>query len=305
MTRRNCLWIFALLIAMSGPVLSQSKYDPKKCDSAPSIGSDRAEGRLVSKGAVVIPPLAKATHVQGNVRIEVCVSESGEVVRTKLVNGHPLLVQAAVDSAEKWRFKADASGPFKTILEISFSQGGTPSDAAAEEKVNNQYFDEEGKCREQYRLKEYDRALVQCKSALALVERLPKDRFNERRLAHQIVGHVYYAQREVQKALDEYNAELQIALSSLPPDAAELAYAYHDVAISEHTLGRVSEAAQNYSKAERTLSQARDHIQLDELKPKYSVTLGQIREHYLILLQQTGQTAAAGDLEKRIQAERK
>jgi hypothetical protein len=104
---------------------------------------------------------------------------------------------------------------------------------------------------------------------------------------------------------DEYNTELQIALSSLPPDAAELAYAYHDVAIAEHTLGRVSEAAQNYSKAEQTLSQARDHIQLDELEPKYSVTRGRIREHYLTLLQQTGQTAAAGDLEKRIQAERK
>jgi hypothetical protein len=78
-----------------------------------------------------------------------------------------------------------------------------------------------------------------------------------------------------------------------------------NVAIAEHTLGRAPEAAQNYFKAEQTLSQARDHIQLDELKPKYSVTLGQIWEHYLILLQQTGATAAAGDLKKRIQAERK
>jgi hypothetical protein len=70
-------------------------------------------------------------------------------------------------------------------------------------------------------------------------------------------------------------------------------------------LGRASEAAQNYAQAETTMIQARDHIELDELKPRYSATLKQIREHYLILLRQTGQTAAAAGLEKRIQSESK
>lgn len=118
-------------------------------------------------------------------------------------------------------------------------------------------------------------------------------------------GHVYFAQRRFDEALRSYKAELQIGLDSLQPYEAELAYAYHDVALAFHALGRASEATQNYAKAEQAMSQARNHIELDELKPRHSATLRQIREHYLLLLQQTGQTAAAADLEKRIQGGRK
>jgi tetratricopeptide (TPR) repeat protein len=136
-----------------------------------------------------------------------------------------------------------------------------------------------------------------------LAEKLPKERANERRLAYQSVGHVFFAQLNFGEALRYYSIELRIGLSSLQPYEAELAYAYHDVALSFHALGRLSEAAENYAKAEQTMSQARDHIGLDELKPRYSITLKQIRQHYLILLQQSGQTAAAADLEKTIHSE--
>jgi hypothetical protein len=75
--------------------------------------------------------------------------------------------------------------------------------------------------------------------------------------------------------------------------------------LASHALGRASEAVENYAKAEQTIILARDHIGLDDLKSRYSATLQQIREHYLILLKETGQTAAAADLERRIKAERK
>ncbi len=304
MACRDRFRVILLLLIVSCPAFCQAGDDLKKCDSAPSVPWSQVEGEVIQRGEVQIPPLGTMARIQGVVRIEICVSETGAVVQAKPISGHPLLVPAAVESAKKWRFKA-RMGPFKTTLEVSFLLGGTPSQIANEEKASSRFFEEDGKCRDRYRNKEFDQALVLCKSALDLAAKLPKERVNERRLAYEIVGHVYFAERKFDEALQDYRTELQIALETLQPYEAELGYAYHDVALACHSLGRFSEAALNYARAEQTMSQAREHIGLAELKPKYSATLKQIREHYLILLQQTGQTAAASDLEKRIQAEPK
>ena len=104
---------------------------------------------------------------------------------------------------------------------------------------------------------------------------------NERRAAYQTVGHVYFGQQNYDQALGYYKTELQISLATLEPYEAELAYAYHDVALASHALGRAVEAAQNYANAEETISAARAHMDLDELKPRYAATLKQIPEHYL------------------------
>lgn len=307
MIRRSCNYAFFLSLILIRPAFSQPKptYDLKKCEAAPSVPFTQAEQRSVAKGTVDIPPLAKQLRLQGTVRIEICVSEAGDVVLTKPVNGHPILIPAAIDSAKKWRFKPEETGPFKTILEIPFSQGDTKAQVADEQKTNEQFFAEEGKCRESVRANNLDDAVKGCKEAVDLAEKLPKERANERRGAYQLVGHALFGQKKYEDALGYYRKELEIALSSLQPDEAELAYAYHDVALAFHTLGRQSEAAQNYIKAEQTIVLARDHIGIEDLKPRYTATLKQIREHYLILLQQTGQAAAAADLEKRIQSDRK
>ena len=307
MISRNCNYALVLSLILIRLAFSQPKpaYDLKKCEAAPSVPFVQAERRAVAKGTVDIPPLAKQLRLQGTVRIEVCVSETGEVVLTKPVTGHPILIPAALDSAKKWQFKPEQAGPFKTILEIPFSQGDTSAQIADEQKINEQFFAEEAKCRESVRANKLDDALKRCKAAVDLAEKLPKERANERRGAYQLVGHAFFGQRKYEIALGYYRTELEIALASLQPDEAELAYAYHDVALASHAVGRQSEAAQNYIKAEQTIVLARDHIGLEELKPRYAATLKQIREHYLVLLQQTGQTAAAADLEKRIQSEGK
>lgn len=243
--------------------------------------------------------------MQGVVRVELCISEAGNVVSAKPLGGHPLLIPAALESAKKWRFNAGPTAPFKTVLEVSFSQGSSPAQIADEEKINDHFFEEDRKCRDKYRSKDYDQALTLCQGALDLSKQLPKERANERRGAYEILGHVYFSSRRFDEALQNYSQELEIALESLQPYEAELAYAYHDMALASHALGKTSDAAQYYSKAEQTILQARDHIGMDELKTRYSATLQQIREHYLVLLQQTGQTAAANDLEKRMRNEHK
>jgi hypothetical protein len=188
-------------------------------------------------------------------------------------------------------------------MEILFSQGSTQAEIEEEAKINNRFFAEQDKCRKSYRNNKLDEALVLCKGALDLAEKLPKERALERMTTYQLLGHVYFGQKKFSDAREHYKMELEVGLDSLPPDAAELAYAYHDVALASHALGLPAETAQNYMRAEQTIILARNHIDLAELEVRYSATLKKIREHYLILLRETGQTEAAADLEKRIQAE--
>ena len=138
------------LAALSLPAYPQaaSADTIKKCNAAETIPFSDAERRVAEKGPVEIPPLAKQLRVQGSVFIEVCASESGEVLLTKVVRGHPILVQSAIESAKKWRFNSSSSGPFKTVLEIPYSMGSTKAEIADEEKINSSYFVAQAQCRD-------------------------------------------------------------------------------------------------------------------------------------------------------------
>jgi protein TonB len=61
-------------------------------------------GKAVSKPAPVYPPLAKAAGAQGPVTVQVLIDEQGRVLSAKATGGHPLLQQAAVQTAYRWKF---------------------------------------------------------------------------------------------------------------------------------------------------------------------------------------------------------
>jgi len=79
----------------------------------------RAEDRKVKTQVdPVYPELAKNMHLNGTVRVEVTVSEKGDVRNTKVVGGNPVLADAAVKAVQKWRFEP---GPEETkVLTFDF-----------------------------------------------------------------------------------------------------------------------------------------------------------------------------------------
>jgi TonB family protein len=294
----------AILLVVAGTAFAQTGGAANQCATAQTLDSAEAQNRAIEKGDPEYPPLARQAGIRGVVRVEVCVSAAGAVIVAKPLDRNPVLVPAAIQSAQKWRFKAGAE-PFKTVLEISFSNGKSPVEMADETARVNRFFAEDNKCRAALGAQKADEAVASCTEAVGLADKLPKERTNERTGAYENAGHAYVAQMKFDVALRYYRTELEIALASLPPDAAELAYAYRDVAVACHALGQTAEAGQDYAKAEQTLVAARDHIGLAELKPRYTARLKQIREYYLLLLQQTGQTGPAADLEKRMQSDGK
>jgi TonB family protein len=82
--------------------------------------AQEAARKVKTTVAPVYPELAKRMNVSGTVKVTVTIAPSGGVTGTKVVGGHPLLVDAAVDAVKRWKYE---SGPeeSKQTVEIKFT----------------------------------------------------------------------------------------------------------------------------------------------------------------------------------------
>ncbi|HYX69532.1 MAG TPA: TonB family protein [Terriglobales bacterium] len=69
------------------------------------VSSGVAQGMLIQEVRPVYPPMAKMARVQGTVVLAAVISKAGTIEGLKVVSGHPMLIQAAVDAVQQWRYK--------------------------------------------------------------------------------------------------------------------------------------------------------------------------------------------------------
>ena len=86
---------------------------------APRAQAQDSERKVKFKLAPQYPEIAKKMGLSGVVRIEVVVAPNGSVKDTKVIGGHPILVNAAVDAVKKWKFES-ASAESTNTLEFKF-----------------------------------------------------------------------------------------------------------------------------------------------------------------------------------------
>lgn len=75
--------------------------------------------KIKTRVAPAYPTLARQMNISGVVKVQVTVAPNGSVKATKVVGGHPLLANAALDALKKWRFEA-ASEETTGIVEFKF-----------------------------------------------------------------------------------------------------------------------------------------------------------------------------------------
>jgi len=69
------------------------------------IGGKVEEANLIRKVTPVYPPLAKSARVQGTVEFTAIIGKDGTIRELKLIRGHPLLVNAAREAVQQWRYR--------------------------------------------------------------------------------------------------------------------------------------------------------------------------------------------------------
>ncbi|HTT32157.1 MAG TPA: energy transducer TonB [Methylomirabilota bacterium] len=89
---------------------------------AQSSSTDESKRKIKTKTAPVYPELAKRMNVGGKVKIEVVITPDGHVKSTRVVGGHPLLVQACQDAVKEWKF-VPAPEETTQIVEFEFRNG--------------------------------------------------------------------------------------------------------------------------------------------------------------------------------------
>ena len=86
---------------------------------AQSSSTDEGKRKVKTRVTPAYPELARRMSVTGKVKIEVVITPDGRVKSTRVVGGHPLLVQACQDAVKEWRFVA-ASEETTQIVEFDF-----------------------------------------------------------------------------------------------------------------------------------------------------------------------------------------
>ena len=85
----------------------------------PGRAQEELSRKIKTKVSPVYPELARRMSISGVVKIQVVVAPNGSVKNTKIVGGHPVLANAAVDAVKKWRFEP-ASEETTGVVEFKF-----------------------------------------------------------------------------------------------------------------------------------------------------------------------------------------
>ena len=67
--------------------------------------SQSQESLLIRQIKPMYPPLALQTRVQGPVVLQATIARNGSIEQLHVVSGHPLLVRAAVEAVQQWRYR--------------------------------------------------------------------------------------------------------------------------------------------------------------------------------------------------------
>jgi protein TonB len=85
----------------------------------PVFAQEELTRKVKNKVAPAYPDVARRMNITGTVKVLVVVLPNGGVKNSKVLGGHPLLVNAALDALKKWKFEP-ASEESTGVVEFKF-----------------------------------------------------------------------------------------------------------------------------------------------------------------------------------------
>jgi TonB family protein len=81
-----------------------------------ALAQATAARKVIERIAPRYPDLARRMHIEGAVKVEVAVRPNGSVKSTTVLGGSPVLLQAAIDALQKWKFEASPNETTETVV---------------------------------------------------------------------------------------------------------------------------------------------------------------------------------------------
>jgi protein TonB len=94
-----------------------------------SVSSGVSEGLLLSRINPTYPAIARTNRIAGTVILAATISTDGRIQNLRVLSGHPLLRQAAIDAVKTWRYRPyllnNQPVEVETTININFTLGGS------------------------------------------------------------------------------------------------------------------------------------------------------------------------------------
>jgi TonB family protein len=87
-----------------------------------TISSGQEPRKRIAQPQPQYPEIAKHLALTGNVKVQIVVATDGHIKETKVIGGHPVLVEATLKALEKWKY-APANAETTAELEFHFHPG--------------------------------------------------------------------------------------------------------------------------------------------------------------------------------------
>ena len=112
------LWMAGVLFMSLGLAVGNVMFCPLLV-SAQEADPVTLTRKAKTKVAPLYPDMARRLNISGTVRFAVVVAPNGNLKSTKVLGGHPVLVNAAMDALRKWKFES-AADESSGIIEFKF-----------------------------------------------------------------------------------------------------------------------------------------------------------------------------------------
>jgi TonB family protein len=263
-------------------------------DAPKTISEPDARQHLVQHAEPVYPAIAQAVRLQGEVTLAVTIDARGLVAAEKVVNGPPMLQQAALDAVKKWQFAPfidnGAAIPVATtlIIEFKLAQNG-PGPTAEQEKAAQDWFPLEEKCMSAVKAQAVQEAVEICKQTLDMSLKagdLTLSNQLARTGSYQLYGHALLLADKKQAALAQEYMAVDEAHKCLTNKDQEFAMPYFWRGVVEANMGQNDAALADFATAEATNRKA--IANLPDMKEKYSQVLAAILKEHAALLDRMG-----------------
>lgn len=120
-----CMWRHLLLFLVAAPLVCVESVQAQSAS-----GSDAPQaGVVLSKlSEPAYPSLARQARIAGDVDLMLAIRPDGSVESSAVVSGHPMLTQAALDSAQQSKFECRGCGNAVTSYALKYTFQFVPSD---------------------------------------------------------------------------------------------------------------------------------------------------------------------------------
>jgi protein TonB len=86
-----------------------------------------SEGQLLNKVEPIYPKIASLTGIRGEVRLYAIIAKDGTIQSLRVISGHPLLTNAALDAVRQWRYRPYVLNKepveVETFITVNFRNG--------------------------------------------------------------------------------------------------------------------------------------------------------------------------------------